>query len=382
VSDHGTLAQRRWLVLASAMVSFFAVGMTFFAVPPLIATLRGSFGLSNLAIGALMGAIAVPAIVLSIPFGIAVDRWSGRRSGLAGLGLMLAGAVAFAVAPTYEVLIAGRVVFGVGALIINLLLARLLSAAFAGRELALAMALFTGVYPVSMIVLFSLHAWLEATLGWRGEMGVLAGLVVVAIPLHALAVPRTARGEAPSAPGALAAPPAPLVALGAAWMLYFVAFAAVPTFAPEWAGGGSRGLLVTSIITWVALAATPIVGGLIDRTGRAERWCVAATVLLAATLAGMSAGILSPVAAMFAMGIVAGSLPPAVYSLPGKLVAAERVGFAFGFITALSNLGTVIGPALAGAVRDATPQWSTVWGTLAVMALAAVAATALVRPHR
>jgi hypothetical protein len=32
----GDLAGRRWLVLASAVVSFFAVGVSFFAVPPLV----------------------------------------------------------------------------------------------------------------------------------------------------------------------------------------------------------------------------------------------------------------------------------------------------------------------------------------------------------
>ena len=151
--------------------------------------------------------------------------------------------------------------------------------AFAGRELALAMGLFTGVYPVSMIVLFSLHPWLEAHLGWRGEMGVLAVLVVLAIPLHAIVMParragrrrRTGRG----APGL----PAPLVALGVAWMLYFAAFAAVPTFAPEWAGGGAGGLLVTSVITWVALVGTPLAGAA-DRPHRPARVVVRGGVLL------------------------------------------------------------------------------------------------------
>ncbi len=358
------------------MVSFFAVGMTFFAVPPLLEILRTDFRLSNLAIGALMGAIAAPAIGLAIPFGIAVDRWSGRRSGLTGLGLMLVGAIAFAAAPSYVVLVLGRLVFGVGALIMNLLLARLLAVAFAGRELALAMALFTGVYPASMILLFSLHPRLVQTFGWRGEMAVLAGLVSVALPLHAWAVPRQpATRRSDRTP--LTPLPWPLFALGATWMLYFAAFAAVPTFAPEWAGGGSRGLLVTSVITWVALVATPLIGTLIDRTGHAPRWCVAFTTLLAATLAGMALGLLPKAAAMALLGVVAGGLPPAVYSLPGRLVGADRLGFAFGFITALSNLGTVAGPSLAGAVRDATASWGTLWGVLALVAAASVVTAAL-----
>src|SRR5512142_3369655 len=168
------------------MVTFFAVGMTFFAVPPLIGPLRAAFALSNLEIGLLMGAIAAPAIALSLPLGAALDRWPPRAAGLAGLAAMLVGAVAFAAAPAYAWLLAGRLVFGAGALLMNLLLARLIAVAFAGREVALAMGLFTGTYALGMIVLFSVHPVLERTLGWRGEMGVLAVLVVAAIPLHAL----------------------------------------------------------------------------------------------------------------------------------------------------------------------------------------------------
>jgi MFS family permease len=371
------------LVLGSAMVSFFAVGMTFFAIPPLIPTLRAAFSLSNLSIGLLMGGIAVPAIALSIPLGAALDRWPPRAAGLAGLAAMLVGAVMFAAASSYAWLLASRLLFGVGGLVMNLLLARLISVAFAGRELALAMGLFTAVYPASMIVLFSFHPWLEATFGWRTEMGLLALLVLAAIPLHAVAVPRhlPAGPEIPGV-GRAGALPASLVALGVAWMLYWVVFAAVPTFGPEWAGGGASGLLATSVITWVAMLGAPFAGAAIDRTGRPQVWCAAGIGVMAGTLALMAAGTLPAVAAMAALGLVAAVVPPAFYSLPARLVAAERVGFAFGFITALSNFGAVIGPTLAGAVRDTTPAWAAVWGTLAGVALAGAVVAALVRSPR
>ncbi len=365
------------------MVSFFAVGMTFFAIPPLIPTLRAAFSLSNLSIGLLMGGIAVPAIALSIPLGAALDRWPPRAAGLAGLAAMLVGAVMFAAASSYAWLLASRLLFGVGGLVMNLLLARLISVAFAGRELALAMGLFTAVYPASMIVLFSFHPWLEATFGWRTEMGLLALLVLAAIPLHAVAVPRR-MPTGPERPGVgrAGALPAPLVALGVAWMLYWVVFAAVPTFGPEWAGGGASGLLAASVITWVAMLGAPFAGAAIDRAGRPQVWCAAGIGVMGATLALMAAGTLPAVAAMAALGLVAAVVPPAFYSLPARLVAAERVGFAFGFITALSNLGAVIGPTLAGAVRDTTPAWAAVWGTLAGVALAGAVVAALVRSPR
>ncbi len=377
------LGARRWRVLASAMVSFFAVGMTFFAVPPLVDPLRAAFALSNLEIGLLMGAIAAPAIALSLPLGAALDRWPPRAAGLIGLAGMLVGAAAFAAAPAYGVLLAGRLVFGAGALLMNLLLARMIAVAFAGREVALAMGLFTGTYAAGMIVLFSVHPALERILGWRGEMATLAALVLVAIPLHAWAMPeRVPRPAGAPAAGGRRTLPRALVALGVAWMLYFVPFSALATFVPEWAGGGPRGLLLASIITWVALFGTPLAGALIDRTGRPTAWCAGGLALLAATLALMAAGALPAAAAMALVGAVASLVPPAFYSLPARLVAPERVGLAFGFITALSNLGTVLGPAAAGAIRDATPAWAPVWGTLAAVAVAGGAIASLASSPR
>jgi predicted MFS family arabinose efflux permease len=370
------LASRRWLILASTVVSFFSVGVTFFAVPPLVPELMSRFGLSHLAIGVLMGAISVPAILFSIPLGAAIDRWPARATGNVALGLMAIGAALFALAPSYPVLVAGRLLFGVGGLAINLLLARLVSTAFASRELALAMGIFNAVYPASMIVMFTLHPKLLSVFGWRGELMTLVVMVILAIPLHNLAVPRELRGEA--ATDEQRRDPwlsMPLVALASSWMLFFAAYASVFTFAPEWAGGGAGALLTVSLIPWVAIVLAPITGMLIDRTGRAGRWLLAGQLLLAGVLAGMALRFLPPAPAMVLVGATFATVATATYSLPATLVSAARVGFAFGFITAFSNLGNLAGPAIAGGIHDRTASWGFVWMLLAVCAaLGAVAA--------
>ena len=243
------LSSRRWLILASTVVSFFSVGVTFFAVPPLVPELMHRFGLSHLAIGVLMGAISVPAILFSLPLGAAIDRWAARATGNVALGLMVVGALLFALAPSYSILLVGRLLFGVGGLAINLLLARLVSTAYAGRELALAMGIFNAVYPASMIIMVSLHPKLLALFGWRGELTALAVVVVVAIPLHNLAVPKGLRGEAGASERSREPWITPgLLATAAAWLLFFAAYASVFTFAPEWIGGGSDALLKLSLI--------------------------------------------------------------------------------------------------------------------------------------
>jgi predicted MFS family arabinose efflux permease len=380
VDARSLLETRRWLVLASAVVSFFAVGVTFFAVPPLIPELVTRFGLSHLRVGLLMGAIAAPAIVLSIPLGAAVDRWPARAAGNFGLATMAVGAVLFATSPRYELLLLGRLLFGVGGLVMNLLLARLISTAFTGRRLALAMGIFMAVYPASMIVMFSAHPALRATLGWRGELAALTALVLLALPLHNLAVPTHERGGgAPLGAGRLNIG-RPLAALTVSWMMFFAAFASALTFAAEWAGGGRLALLTVTLVMWVSLLLSPVVGLLLDRTGRAWVWVAAGQLLLAAALGAMAAGALRPLAAMLLVGVGAAVVPTATYTLPARLVPASRVGLAFGLITAFSNLGTVVGPAAAGALRDAAASWSLPWSVLATAALLGAGAALFARP--
>lgn len=377
------LSSRRWLILASTVVSFFAVGVTFFAVPPLIPELVNRFGLSHFAIGVLMGAISVPAVLFSIPIGAAVDRWPARAAGNVALSMMGLGAVIFALAPSYFALFAGRLLFGVGGLIINLLLARLITTAFSGRELALAMGIFNAVYPASMIAMFTLHPKLLAAFGWRTELLVLAALVAVAAPLHNLAVPKALRGEAaPEKAREEQWITADLVALAVSWMVFFAAYASIFTFAPEWAGGGEKALLTVSIIPWVALFLAPLAGIWIDRTGRATPWLLAGHVILCGVLAAMALRVIPPVPAMVLVGVTFATVATATYSLPAVLVSASRIGFAFGLITAFSNLGNIAGPAAAGAVRDHFGGWTVAWAVLAALALLGAAAALMIRPGR
>jgi len=382
MASNTDLSSRRWLILLSSVVSFFAIGATFFVVPPLIPELVSRFGMSHLRVGLLMGAISVPAVLLAIPVGLAVDRWPARKAGVASLGLMVVGAVVFATAPTFGALFAGRLVFGVGGLVVNLLLARLIATAFADRELALAMGIFMATYPASMIAVYSFHPTLLAALGWRGELLVLAGLAAAAVPLYLASVPRAegspARSETPR-PSSVAVG-RPLAALGGAWMLFFFVHASVLTFAPEWVGGGAAALLTVTIVMWVAMVGSPVVGVLIDRTSHPTRWLIGGLAVQAGTLAAMVLGVIPSTPAMLGVGLAAALVPTAVYALPSLLVEPERVGFAFGTITAFSNLGTIAGPAAAGALLDSTGSWSTVWAMLAAVAVVALVSASRARP--
>jgi predicted MFS family arabinose efflux permease len=375
------LAGRRWFVLLASTFTFFAIGSTFFVVPPLVPQLIERFGLSNFQIGILMGSISLPAVFLAVVVGMAVDRWPPLRIGVVFFSLMIVGATTFALAPSFPVLVAGRLVFGIGGLVVNLLLARVLTAAFADRELALAMGVFMATYPASMITVFSLHPVLLDRLGWRNELVLLAALVAIALPLFAISVRGipAARDQQPEAPANLPRVPWRLVGLALIWMLFFAVHSTVLTFAPSWAGSGSRGLLTVTVVMWLAMIGSPIVGSIIDRAGRPGPWVSAGLLIQGATLVGMAAGVIGPIPAMLGIGMAAALVPTAVYATPAHLVEPRRVGFAFGFITSFSNLGTITGPALSGRLLDLTSRWDGVWGALALAAGIAFIVSRVVR---
>jgi MFS family permease len=65
----------------------------------------------------------------------------------------------------------------------------------------------------------------------------------------------------------------------------------------------------------------------------------------------------------------------------GRIVPAAQVGFAFGFITAFSNLATLVGPAATGAISDTVTGWTIPWAVLAAASLVGAAAAGFIRPE-
>ena len=139
-----------------------------------------------------------------------------------------------------------------------------------------------------------------------------------------------------------------------------------------------HGAAVTLARRWLA-AVVALVGILIDRTSSPTRWVLGGLGIQGATLVGTAFGVLSPTPAMFGIGLAAALTPTAVYALPGLLVEPRRVGFAFGFITMFSNLGTIVGPATVGALIDRATGWPFVWGSLAAVAFVATVVSTGVR---
>jgi predicted MFS family arabinose efflux permease len=100
--------QLLWLLYAL----FFVAGVAQAAIVPLLPRLAGVYGLSPSETGLLLALPGLATLTVSVPAGLAADRFGSRRVTL-GAGVLLAVSCLAQAAPSLGVLLAGRIAFGV-----------------------------------------------------------------------------------------------------------------------------------------------------------------------------------------------------------------------------------------------------------------------------
>lgn len=83
-------------------------------IAPLLPVIEERTGASDAGLGLAMAADAIPIVLLALPCGRAVDRIGARPFLVGGVLLIAAGSVLIAVTHSLEVLVAGRVIQGIG----------------------------------------------------------------------------------------------------------------------------------------------------------------------------------------------------------------------------------------------------------------------------
>lgn len=105
-------AARRLRVLIYALV--LASSCLQMSLPPLLPSYAHRFGLSGFDQGMLLAATGLATLAVSVPAGMLADRLGARRLTLFSGWLMALAVLGQAVAPTFLVLLASRLVFGIG----------------------------------------------------------------------------------------------------------------------------------------------------------------------------------------------------------------------------------------------------------------------------
>lgn len=114
---------------------------------------------------------------------------------------------------------------------------------------------------------------------------------------------------------------------------------------------------ITSIIIFASMCLAPFAGRLIDRVGRRATFMIAGSLLMIPCHLAMGLTRIYPVYPMILLGFAFVLVPAALWPSVPLIVRSERVGTAFGLMTAIQNIGLGLFPLLNGLLRDATGNY-------------------------
>ncbi len=345
--------------LAAVFAVRAALGALFQAPGAAGPVLVPAFDLDWTQFGTLVGLFWLPGLVLVYPLGLAARRMGDRAGVLMGLGFLVAGALVCAAAGGEALLFAGRLLMGVGTVLVILLLTKMMQDRFQGADLFPAMAVYVLGWPIGIAAAQAVLPAMALQLGWQFPFMVAAVAGAVAFAALAAASRPVPRVPAPP-PGTarLSSREVRLMCLaGACWACVNGTYMVLVTFAPpllvERGLGVAEAGFATSLMSWVNILAVPA-GAMLARRAAAVRpmvlGCISAAALLAAALpfapVGWGAALLAAHGLLYA-------LPITVFSaLPAMAVPSARRAQGLGVYFIFFYAGCTGFPPLAGWCAD------------------------------
>lgn len=369
------------LALYALTVGAFGIGVTEFVIMGLLMQVAGDLGVSIPAAGLLMTGYALGVFVGAPILALATRRLPKKTTLLVLMAIFTIGNVLAALAPTYGVLMAARLVtalahgafFGVGSLVAVSLVAP-------ERKASAISIMFTGLTLATLLGV-PFGAWLGLTFGWRSTFWAVAAIGAVAFGVLAALVP-AAEEKIEPAPlrEEFAVLARPQVQLGLLMTVLgfggvFAVFTYIQPILTQLAGYSQAAVSPILLVFGAGLVAGNLAGG---------RWAdkrlnaaLAGTLaLLTAIMVGSAFAFHSPVGAVVAAFLLGAAAFATVAPLQMRVLqqaGGAGQGLASSLNIAAFNLGNAFGAWLGGAVIDHGPGLAAVPLVAAVVPLSALA---------
>ena len=356
--------QRLWLILATLTLTRITMGFQFQSIAAVGPVLTSDSIITHSELGVLIGIYLLPGALFALPGG-----WLGKRFGdksvvLVGLAMMALGGVLLALSDAYEMMLLGRLISGLGAVLFNVLVTKMVTDWFAEHRIATAMGILISSWPLGIAIALLIMGPLEGMIGLRLTFFIPVVLCAIALLLIALiyrAPPRpidSNEASDASLPGRFTAYEFRGVVLaGCVWCFYNVAFILLLSFGPEYLISkgvelSSAGAIV-SLTSWVFIPALPLGAWLAERSGRPFATLV--LILIAIAVLILMVPFIPWYTAMFIMlGIVFAPAGGLIMALPAQVLRKENRAVGMGIFFTIYYVGMGIFPVIAGYTLDLT----------------------------
>ena len=369
-----------WVILACGVVASLHLGKAAIAAPMLQTDLGVSLG----QVGWLTGIFAVLGLLGGAPAGAVAAALGGQRTLLLGLGITAFAGAAGGLAPSFAVLLASRLLEGLGFLLIIVGGPAILERLLTGVARDKAFALWSCFMPCGMALVMVVGPLFP---GWQWLWWASAALAVLAATMVVYCIPRDASHGLSSRVIAdirqvLRSRATALLAIVFALysLMFFALFSFLPVLLMERMDISYRSAGLLSALASVVNAGGNLAAGyLLGRgVGRSSLLIFASAVMGACGL-GIFLGLFeAPTTFLLCLlfSAVGGLIPATLLaSAPLAVREATLVPIAVGLLMQGSNLGQLFGPVAVGSVTTAF-GWSAA-GVVVLLAATAACASAL-----
>jgi MFS family permease len=366
----------RWWVLVLAAIAVSSSYYNDDVIGPIADLLHRQRGFSQSQLGMLNGVISIPNVLLALINGLLIDRYGPARVAFWSAAIGVLGAALTAVGSPYEIMVAGRFIFGVSEGAIFIALVAGLAQWFSRSGIALATALYLSLARAGSYAVDTSTAWARPLYerGWQPPLWLGTGIAIAGL-IAATLFYRLDRRRPGAASAAAACTPAVAAAerSGLRNLLRFdlsywyilalhVLYAAVffpfrTTYAIEYFQH-VKGLtlkqagVANSWVFFAAIFATPLFGLLADRLGHRALMLTFGTLLLPVTFVILGLTNLNLWVSTVMMGISFSLVPAVIWPATTLIVEPRRLGTALGLITLIQALGMAASNLAAGWIAD------------------------------
>jgi predicted MFS family arabinose efflux permease len=369
---------RAWGMFVILMLCGVSIGLSQFKVTPVMALLAEDLGVSTTSAAWLTSIFTLAGIVLSIPGAGIISKAGPKRTLLFMLCMLIAGSLLGAVAPTFELMLASRVVEGVAAIFALPVGVEFIGRWFEGSEVGAATGIFMTATPIATFVMTSCGLQVVNALGsvrslwWITFAYALVCLVLAAAFLSEPApngadlepMGEASRGIGPALKVALSSKP--LVLLCGAMFFLVVCLYSLITCYPQlfvyYGLSTETSNLLTSLNGLVGIPMSVISGIIIGKTGKPHKVALVGAVgtfAVVATLPLLGEGTyaLNVIgSAIFPGGIVMAPMFCLAPVLVGRL---EHAAMGTCLINTFFYLGQLVSTPLITALSNNNTDWVT-----------------------
>jgi MFS family permease len=361
----------RWSVLVAISVAMFGNYYVYDSIAPVADHLQKLLGFSDTQIGTLNAIYSLPNIIVVLIGGVIVDRFGTRLSTLIFAIICSIGALVTAISPSFPVMAAGRLIFGLGAESMIVAITVAIGQWFVGRQLGFAFGVNLSIARAGSFSADKSTSWFKPFYdqGWQPPLLLAVGFMlfgVAACIVYYWMDRRVARNyDVPE--------PSPSdrfiwsdlwrfdrsfwYVIGLCVTYYSVIFPFRSTFAIKYfqhAHGVSlqqAGDLNASVF-FAAIIATPLFGLMADRLGHRAAFMAFGCFLLAAAFPILAYTDANLWVTTVMIGVAFSLVPAIIWPAVPYLVEPNRLGTAYGLMTMVQAMGLTSINLVAGALND------------------------------